>query len=265
LVVPYGWSPENFVGPCDGTTYQQELVYNVLDHTVQAARILGIQDEEVRKFGKLRDKLLLPAIGSRGQLQEWMVDIDSHEIHHRHTSQLMGLYPGERISVEDTPEQAAAAAVSLIERGIQGNVEWSLGHRAAVWARLGRGNAGHDLLVRFISDGFTYPNLFANVGSAETEGNGGYAAAMAEMLIQSHQKVEHPKSGEAPYLIRLLPALPEAWRNGSVTGLRARGGFTVDIEWKEGKVTKYRVASPQARKVNIRINGQTKTIRSEKL
>ena len=265
LVVPYGWSPENFVGPCDGTTYQQELVYNVLDHTVQAAQILGIKDEEIRKFGELRDKLLLPAIGSRGQLQEWMVDIDSHQIHHRHTSQLIGLHPGERISVEDTPEQAQAAIVSLIERGIQGNVEWGLPVRAALWARLGRGNAGHDLLVRFISDGFLCPNLFADVSSAETDGSGGYPAAVAEMLLQSHRKAEQSKPGTAPYLISLLPALPEAWHTGSVTGLRARGGFTVDMEWKNGKVTKYRIASPEPREVKVRINGETKTIPSEKL
>ena len=265
LVVPKGWSPEQGGAvSCDGNTYQQELVYNVFDHTVQAAQILGIHDEEVRKFGEIRDKLLLPAIGSRGQLQEWMEDVDSNQIHHRHTSQLIGLYPGERISVVDTPEQAAAVAVALAERGIQGNTEWSLPWRAALWARLGRGNAAHELLARFISDGFIFPNLFANCGSAETDGNGAYTAAVAEMLVQSYRMAKNPKPGEAPYVISLLPALPEAWPCGSAKGLRARGSFTVDMEWKNGKVTKYRIASPEPREVKVRVNGETKTILSEK-
>ena len=267
LIVPKGWSPEQGgVVSCDGNSYQQELVYNVLDHTVQAAQILGIDDEEIRKFGEMRDKLLLPAIGSRGQLQEWLEDVDSNQIRHRHTSHLIGLHPGERISLEETPEQAKAVAVSLIERGIEGNTEWSLTWRASLWARLYKGNAGHDLLVRFISDGFIFPNLFANCGSAETDGNGAYTSAVAEMLLQSHRKAEQSKPGTAPYLISLLPALPEAWPTGKVTGLRARGGFTVDIEWKDGKVTNYRIvsASAESRDVKIRINGETKTIHSEK-
>jgi alpha-L-fucosidase 2 len=268
LVVPQGWSPEQPGAgtTADGTTYQQELVYNLLTHTVEAARILGVSEDDVRRLTQVRDNLLLPAIGSRGQLQEWMEDIDSGEVHHRHTSQLVGLYPGERISLEDTPEQARAAAVSLIERGIQNNTEWSLPWRAALWSRLGRGNAAHELLARFISEGFIFPNLFGNCGSAETDGNGAYTAAVAEMLVQSHQKVKDSKPGEgSPYLIALLPALPESWPSGSVRGLRARGGFTVDIEWKDAKVTKYRIASPEPRDVKVRINGETKTTRSEKL
>ena len=267
LIVPKGWSPEQGgVASCDGNSYQQELVYNVLDHTVQAAKLLGISDEEVRRFGEMRDKLLLPAIGSRGQLQEWMEDVDSNQIRHRHTSHLIGLQPGERITPEETPEQARAAAVSLIERGIEGNTEWSLTWRASLWARLYKGNAGHDLLVRFISDGFIFPNLFANCGSAETDGNGAYTSAVAEMLLQSHQKAVWPKgSSGSPYLIKLLPALPEAWTSGSMKGLRARGGFTVDLEWKDGKVTNYRIASPEPCEVKVRVNGETKTIQSEKL
>jgi alpha-L-fucosidase 2 len=267
LVVPDGWSPEQGGAGIsgDGTTYQQELVYNVLDHTVQAAKILGIDDEETRNFAVLRDKLLLPAIGSRGQLQEWMEDIDSNQIRHRHTSQLIGLFPGERITPDKTPDAARAAAVSLIDRGIVGNTEWTLPWRAALWARLGKGNAAHELLERFISDGFIFPNLFANCGSAETDGNGAYTGAVAEMLLQSHRKAEWSGKGSgAPYLIELLPALPEAWETGSVKGLRARGGLTVDIDWKNGKVTNYRITSAEPREVKVRVNGETKNVRSEK-
>lgn len=109
------------------------------------------------------------------------------------------------------------------------------------------------------------PLYHFKIGSAQTDGNGGYPAAVSEMFLQNHRKAEKSKPETAPYLISLLPALPEAWQNGSETSLRARSNFNVDMEWKQGKVTKCRVASPDPRDVKVRINGETKTIRAEKL
>jgi alpha-L-fucosidase 2 len=252
LVVPKGWSPEQPTGPLDGTSYQQELVYNLFTNYMAASDILGVDADYRKTISDLRDKLLVPAIGSRGQLQEWMKDQDSKEPNHRHTSHLLAVYPGNQITLDGTPELAKAAKQSLIERGLTGNTEWSFVHRAAIWSRLGERESAHQLLASYVATA-TEPNLFGNCGSAEQDGPSGFTAAVAEMLLQS-------QNGE----IDLLPALPAAWPTGSVKGLRARGGFTVDIDWKDRKVTNYRITSAQALSVEVRSNGEVKTIVSEK-
>ena len=135
---------------------------------------------------------------------------------------------------------------------MEGNTEWSSVWRASLWARLHEPEFAHRMLTNFNS-GFTMRNLLGNCGSAQTDCNSGYTAAVAEMLLQS-------QNGE----IDLLPALPTAWKTGSVTGLRARGGFTVDMDWKDGKVTKYRITSESRQEVKVRINGEGKNLTSEK-
>jgi len=199
----------------------------------------------------MRAKLLVPGVGSWGQLKEWMIEkkdgnpagiddngqsiksrwIDTPKDHHRHTSHLVGVFPGRQISFEQTSDLAAAAIVSLKARGNGGDAdEWSYAARAPIFARLHRGDLAHDQIQRLI--GATYPNLLGNVGFMEFDGTPAIPEAFAEMLVQS----------QLGY-ISLLPALPKAWPTGSVKGLRARGGFEVDENWSDGKLTSATIRS----------------------
>jgi len=181
-----------------------------------------------------------------------MVDRDDPKDQHRHLSHMIALYPGHQISPLTTPKLAAAAEVSLTARG-DGRT-WSSAWKINLWARLLDGDHAHEIVGVWIR-GSVLPNLFNKGGRAfQIDANFGYTAGVCEMLLQSH-------AGE----IHLLPALPKAWPSGKVTGLRARGGFIVDIEWQGGQVIKYRVASAEPREVKVRINDGTRTIKSQEL
>jgi alpha-L-fucosidase 2 len=259
LVTPDGWSPEH--GPEEaGVTYDQEIVWDLFTNYMEAAAALGVDAEYREKVGQMRENLLKPKIGAWGQLQEWPEDRDDIRDEHRHVSHLFALHPGRQISPVATPELANAARVSLAARGDQ-STGWAMAWRINFWARLLDGDHAHRLLSNLLhitgkgnnidygKGGGVYSNLFDTHPPFQIDGNFGATAGMAEMLLQS-------QAGE----IHLLPALPQAWAEGSVTGLKARGNITVDMLWNNGKLSSATLQSPVATKVMVRFNGRAQTV-----
>jgi alpha-L-fucosidase 2 len=233
---------------CAGSTIDMQILRDLFDACVEGGRILD--DPFACEADRVRQRLAPMQVGQRGNLQEWLEDWGDLEPKHRHISHLYGLFPSSQIT---TPKLTAAVKVSLNERGDSGT-GFGMAWKAACWARLHDGDRAHLCLSNLVAEQ-TCPNLFSKCFKApQVDGAFGATAAIAEMLLQSH-------AGE----IHLLPALPKAWPNGSVRGLLARGGFTVDIEWKEGRVVKYRVAAPELREAKVRGNGELKTITTKKL
>ncbi len=248
LAVPHGWSPEHNPAGVDGqarfdgVTYDQMMVWGLFTNTAEAAGILGADAEYRGRLSSLAGKLVGPRIGRWGQLQEWMEDLDDPNDQHRHTSHLFGVYPGRQISTALTPDLAKAAAVSLASRGEVGDSRrsWTWPWRCALWARLDRPEDAY----RMIRGLFQYnllPNLLANHPPMQMDGNFGITAAMCELFVQS-------QAGQ----IELLPSLPAAWSSGSVEGLRARGGFGVDIRWKDGRLASAAVRGPGGQRCRVR-------------
>lgn len=261
IVAPNGWSPEH--GPKeDGVSYDQQIVYDLFTNYIEAAEALNIDKEYRDHIASLREHLLKPKIGKWGQLQEWKDDKDDPADQHRHASHLFALHPGRQISVTNTPELANAAKVSLTARGDE-STGWSMAWKMNFWARLHDGNHAYKILRNFITlaggggidyneGGGVYANLLCAHPPFQIDGNLGYTAGVAEMLVQSQEG-----------FIDLLPALPEAWKKeGQVKGLRTRGDFTVDFSWKDGKVTNYRIASSTAKSVRLKVNGSFKEVKS---
>lgn len=263
VVAPNGWSPEH--GPTeDGVSYDQQIIYDLFTNYIESCDSLNIDMLYRNHIATLRDQLLAPKIGKWGQLQEWETDRDDPNNKHRHVSHLFALHPGRQISVNNTPELAEAARVSLTARGDE-STGWSMAWKMNFWARLHDGNHAYKILNNFITlvggegvnydeGGGVYENLLCAHPPFQIDGNLGYVAGVCEMLVQSHEG-----------FVELLPAIPDQWKEqGEVSGIKVRGNCSLTMKWKDGKVTAYSLTSPTKKSVMVKVNGEFKTVVTKK-
>lgn len=250
---------------CMGPTIDNQIIRELFNNVITASKILG-KDQDFRNILTAQLKKIPPpgVIAKDGRLMEWLEDYKELEPHHRCISHLYGLYPASLITPESTPDLAEASRKTLEARGDDGP-SFSIAHKMLWWARLHDGNRAYKLFNQFISPtlatfmnygdgGGIYPNMLSAGPPFQIDGNFGGTAAIAEMLIQSHAG-----------FIELLPAIPDSWKtSGEVKGLRARGNYTVNMRWKAGLITDYRIISVQKRTIKVKINGILKQITTEK-
>jgi alpha-L-fucosidase 2 len=254
LVTSPSMSPEHNHRPgaalCAGPAMDRQIIRDLFGWTLRAHALLKDQDVEfARTLQAKRARLPLDKIGALGQLQEWMEDWDATKNNtHRHVSHLYGVYPSEQINVRDTPELIEAAKVSLNIRGDK-STGWATAWRLVLWARMGDGDRAHSILSGLLGPTRTYPNMFDAHPPFQIDGNFGGTAGILEMLVQSW-------GGE----IRVLPALPRAWPEGSLQGVRARGGIELDLEWAGGRLQRLSLRGKPNDKVNLRHGGRLVSI-----
>ena len=295
LVVYPTWSPENAYSAngrkggkhnkqCYGAAWDQQMILNLFTDCIEASYVLDTDAEFREKLQSMIPKLCPQKIGKHGQLQEWPDDRDDPKNTHRHISHLMALHPGRDISPLTTKELYEAALVTMKHRGDQ-STGWSTGWKTNFWARLHDGDRAHKI-YKFLTSKRSYPNLFDFHPPFQIDGNFGGGAGVCEMLLQSHLRSVNPNATgiaeaafvayqkdadnpnhfvpvvpdeslvNAPYILHLLPALPTAWSKGKVHGLRARGGFEVDMQWSDNQLTRATIRATRDSSLRIYSDGK---------
>ena len=243
-------SPEH--GPIDeGATFSHAVIREILTDAIEASKVLQIDEQERKEWETVLEKLKPYQIGRYGQLMEWSQDIDDPRDEHRHVNHLFGLHPGHTISPVTTPELARASRVVLEHRG-DGATGWSMGWKLNQWARLHDGNRSYKLYGNLLKNG-TNANLWDSHPPFQIDGNFGGTAGVTEMLLQSHMGFIH-----------LLPALPDVWHEGKLTGVCARGNFVVDLYWKDNNLTRAVIHSRSGGPCSVHYKGQRLTFDTQR-
>lgn len=249
-----------------GPTMDHQIIRDLFRAVSQSARILGTDAELAAQLDGMIPRIAPNKIGKHGQLQEWMQDKDDPKNKHRHVSHLWAIYPGSDITWQQA-DLFKAARQSLIHRG-DAATGWSMGWKTNLWARFLDGDHAYLILNNLLQPigrskgmGGLYPNLFDAHPPFQIDGNFGATAGIAEMLLQSHIPIQ--SDGAPRFLIHLLPALPSTWPEGSITGLKARGGVTVDLSWKNGKLVQAKLLPKYSGVLHVKVGDKTRELKAE--